>query len=124
MDERGGRQRGICWFAENQKGGVPASEQRPGALQQFNAWVLDMRLNEKGYMLSREQLALSDIEGNILNLLGGYDGLEKLNPDDAEKKQVADPRDATQEYANARAAWVAEHKRDAKSAVLAEFRRP
>ena len=90
-------------------------------INNINAWALDMRLNEKTYMLSHEQMALSAIERNIASLLGGYDGLEKLNPDETEKKQIANARKATQDYAKALEAWVAEYKRDAKSAVLAEF---
>jgi methyl-accepting chemotaxis protein len=80
-----------------------------------------MRLNEKTYMLSHEQMALHAIERNISSLLGGYDALEKLNPDETEKKQIANVRKATQDYAKALEAWVAEYKRDAKSATLADF---
>jgi methyl-accepting chemotaxis protein len=90
-------------------------------INNINAWALDLRLNEKVYMLNREQMALNAIERNMTSLLGGYDGLEKLNPDETEKKQIANARKATQDYAKALEAWVAEYKRDANSAALADF---
>jgi methyl-accepting chemotaxis protein len=90
-------------------------------LNNINAWSLDMRLNEKGYMLTREQMALSAMERDIQSLLGAYDALEKLNPDEVEKKQIANARQATNEYTKALQAWVAEIQRDAQSAALAGF---
>ncbi|MBI5578546.1 MAG: chemotaxis protein [Deltaproteobacteria bacterium] len=90
-------------------------------INNINAWALDMRLNEKTYMLNHEQMALNAIERNITSLLGGYDALEKLNPDGTEIKQIANARKATQDYAKALEAWIAEYKRDAKSAALADF---
>jgi len=90
-------------------------------INNINAWALDMRLNEKTFMLNHEQMALNAIERNITSLLGGYDGLEKLNPDETEKKMIANARKATQDYAKALEAWIAEYKRDAKSASLADF---
>jgi len=90
-------------------------------INNINAWALDLRLNEKVYMLNHDQMALNAIERNMANLLGGYDGLDKLNPDETEKKQIANARKATQEYAKALEAWVAEYQRDAQSAALADF---
>ena len=90
-------------------------------LNNINAWSLDMRLNEKGYMLDREQMALNAIERDIQSLLSAYDALDKLNPDEVEKKQIANARQATGEYAKALQAWVAEVQRDAQSAALADF---
>jgi len=90
-------------------------------LNNINAWSLDMRLNEKGYMLDREQMALNAVERDIQSLLGAYDALDKLNPDEVEKKQIANARQATNEYAKALQAWVAEVQRDAQSAALAGF---
>ncbi len=90
-------------------------------INNVNAWALDMRLHEKIYMLNHEQMALNTIERNITSLLGAYDGLEKLNPDETEKKQIANARDATKEYEKALHAWVSEYTRDAKSAALADF---
>jgi methyl-accepting chemotaxis protein len=90
-------------------------------INNVNAWALDMRLHEKIYMLNHEQMALNTIERNIASLLGAYDGLEKLNPDETEKKQIANARDATKEYEKALHAWLSEYTRDAKSAALADF---
>jgi methyl-accepting chemotaxis protein len=90
-------------------------------INNVNAWALDTRLNEKTYMLNHEQMALNAIERNITSLFGGYDGLEKLNPDETEKKMIANAREATQDYEKAFKAWIAEYKRDAKSAALADF---
>jgi methyl-accepting chemotaxis protein len=90
-------------------------------INNVNAWALDMRLNEKAYMLNHEQMALAAIERNVTSLLGAYDALEKLNPDETEKKQIANARKATQDYAKALEAWVGEYKRDAKGVALADF---
>jgi len=90
-------------------------------INNINAWALDMRLNEKTYMLNHEQMALAAIERNITSLLDAYDALEKLNPDETENKQIANARRATQDYAKALAAWIAEYKRDSKSMALADF---
>jgi methyl-accepting chemotaxis protein len=87
----------------------------------INAWALDMRLNEKTYMLTHEQMAFNAIERNITSLLGAYDALEKLHPDETEKRMIANARKATQDYAKALEAWAAEYKRDAKSAALTDF---
>jgi methyl-accepting chemotaxis protein len=90
-------------------------------LNNINAWALDMRLNEKGYMLAHEQMELNAIERDMQSLLSAYDALEKLNPDEVEKKQIANARQATQEYGKALKAWVAEYQRDKQSAALADF---
>ncbi|MGE5257198.1 MAG: methyl-accepting chemotaxis protein [Hyphomicrobiales bacterium] len=90
-------------------------------INNINAWALDMRLNEKTYMLNHESMAFNAVERNIANLLDAYGALEKLNPNETEKKQIANARKATQDYAKALGAWVAEYKRDAKSATLADF---
>ncbi len=90
-------------------------------INNINAWALDLRLNEKVYLLNHDQMAFNAIERNMANLLGGYDGLVKLNPDETEKKMIANARKATQDYAKALKAWVAEYQRDARSAALADF---
>ena len=90
-------------------------------INNINAWALDMRLNEKTYMLNHDQMALNAIERNMASLLGGFDALETLNPEETEKKQIANARNATKEYEKALHAWVSEYKRDAKSAALADF---
>jgi methyl-accepting chemotaxis protein len=90
-------------------------------INNINAWALDLRLNEKVYMLNHERMAFNAIERNMANLLGGYDGLDKLNPDETERKQIANARKATQDYAKALEAWVAEYQRDPGSTALADF---
>jgi methyl-accepting chemotaxis protein len=90
-------------------------------INNVNAWALDMRLNEKTYMLHHEQMSLNAIQRNITSLLGAYDALDKLNPDETEKKQITNARKATQDYAKALEDWVVEYQRDAKSAALTDF---
>jgi methyl-accepting chemotaxis protein len=87
----------------------------------MNAWVLEIRMNEKAYMLNQNQQSFSTIERNIGQLLGSYDALEKLHPDETEKKQLANAGIATREYFKAAQAWMAEYRRDTQSASLAEF---
>jgi methyl-accepting chemotaxis protein len=90
-------------------------------LGNINAWALDMRLHEKSYMLTHDTMALNTVERDLQSLLSASESLEKLNPDEIEKKQIANARQATQEYAKALQAWVAEYQRDPQSAALEGF---
>ena len=90
-------------------------------INNVNAWALDMRLNEKSLHARPRTDGAQHDRAQYPSLSGAYDALEKLNPDEIEKKQIANARKATQDYAKALEAWVAEYKRDAKSAALADF---
>ena len=72
----------------------------------INALALETRMNEKGYMLYKEQKYFDVISKNIADLLQCYNNLEKLHPDAAEQKQIADARKATQDYFAAAKSWV------------------
>jgi methyl-accepting chemotaxis protein len=75
-------------------------------VNRINALALETRMNEKGYMLYKEQKYFDVITKNIADLLKCYDDLEKLHPDATEQKQIADARKATQDYYTAAKAWV------------------
>lgn len=98
-----------------------AAKDALAVVNQINALALETRLNEKSYMLYKEQKYFDVIAQNIDSLLKNYDQLEKLNPDATEQKQIADARKATQDYFAAAQAWVDEQKRDANSAQLVEL---
>ena len=76
-------------------------------VNQINALALETRMNEKGYMLYKEQKYFDVITTNITELLKCYDALEKLRPDTTEQKQIADARKATQDLAATRYSCVA-----------------
>ena len=72
----------------------------------INALAFETRMNEKAYMLYKEQKYFDVISKNITALLASYDQLEKLRPDATEQKQIADARKATQDYFEAAKNWV------------------
>jgi methyl-accepting chemotaxis protein len=87
----------------------------------INALTLEIRLNEKAYMLEQKKLYLTAIERNTASLAQSFGQLENLHPSETEKKQIANARSAIQEYGKAIQAWVDEYQRDAQSTTLAEF---
>ena len=90
-------------------------------VNQINALALETRMNEKGYMLYKEQKYFDVITNNITSLLKCYDQLGTLHPDANEQKQIADARKSTEDYYTAAKAWVAEQKRDASSTQLVDL---
>ena len=76
----------------------------------IKALAFETRMNEKGYMLYKEQKYFDVITKNIAALLKDYDELEKLKPDANEQKQIADARKATQGYYEAAKKWVETEK--------------
>jgi methyl-accepting chemotaxis protein len=103
------------------KGEFQIASNSLAVIHNVNAWALDMRLNEKAFMLSHDQMALTAIDRDITSLLSAYDAIEKLNPNDTEKKQIANARNATKEYQKALSAWVTEYNRDSKSEALGDL---
>ncbi len=90
----------------------------------INAVALQTRMGVKAYMLSKEQRhadVLRMVDQNIAVLLESYDKLEKLNPNAAEQKQIADARQESQRYLEMAKTWVKELERDADSTQLAEL---
>ena len=75
-------------------------------VNRINALAFETRMNEKAYMLYKDQKYFNVITRNIATLLTSYDQLEKLKPDAAEQKQIADARKATQDYFDAAKKWV------------------
>ena len=75
-------------------------------VNQINALALETRMNEKAYMLHKQQKYFDVISKNITDLLKCYDDLEKLHPDAAEQKQITDAGKATQDYYEAAKKWV------------------
>ena len=86
-------------------------------VNRINALAFETRMNEKAYMLSKEQKYFDVIEKNIAELAKAYDQLEKLKPDPNEQKQITDARKATQEYFTSAKAWVASAKKSETDAV-------
>jgi len=75
-------------------------------VNRINALAFETRMNEKAYMLYKDQKYFDVIAKNITALLTSYEQLEKLKPDAAEQKQIADARKATQDYFDAAKKWV------------------
>jgi methyl-accepting chemotaxis protein len=122
MDEKGsavGREADA--FMDAKKADYIEAKDALAIVNNINAWVLEMRFQEKSYMLDQSQLHISAIERNIASLLKACDALEKLHPNETEKKQINNARVATQEYLKAVKAWVAEYKLDPQSAALADY---
>ena len=90
-------------------------------VNRINALALDTRMNEKSYMLYKEQKYYDVIAANITEMIGCYDQLEKLNPTPVEQTQISDARKATQDYFEAAKAWVAEYGLDPNSPNLTQL---
>ena len=75
-------------------------------VNRISALALETRMNEKAYMLFKEQKYFDVITQNIAALLTSYSELEKLRPDATEQKQITDARKATQDYFDAAKRWV------------------
>jgi methyl-accepting chemotaxis protein len=75
-------------------------------VNRINALAFETRMNEKAYMLYKDQKYFDVIAKNIATLLSSYDQLEKLKPDATEQKQITDARKATQDYFDAAKKWV------------------
>lgn len=75
-------------------------------VNQINALAFETRMNEKAYMLYKEQKYFDVIAKNITSLLEAYDDLDKLHPDVDETRQIAASRKATKEYFDAATKWV------------------
>ena len=89
----------------------------------INKLISDVRMNERSYMLEKEQGYFEFIEEHTLRLLTLYDDLETLHPDSTEEKQILEARRATSEYLAAARAWAAEQKKENASDKLAELAR-
>ncbi len=90
-------------------------------VNRIQSLAFEIRMNEKAYMLSKEIRYFDGMERNLIVLLECYDKLEKLHPDDTEKKQISSARKATENYRDSARAWVAEQKKDDKSLKLADL---
>jgi methyl-accepting chemotaxis protein len=90
-------------------------------VNRINELALETRMNEKAYMLAKEQKYFDTIRKNIDELHKCYDHLEKLHPDAGEQKQISDARGATADYLDTAKKWVAEHRKDPNSTELAEL---
>ena len=75
-------------------------------VNRISALAFETRMNEKAYMLYKQQKYFDVIAKNITALLACYDQLEQLHPDAGEQKQITDARKATQDYFAAAGKWV------------------
>jgi methyl-accepting chemotaxis protein len=122
MDEKGAAvEKEANAFMEAKKTEYLEAKDTLAIANNINTLALEIRLNEKAYMLEQKKLYLTAIERNIASLSQSFGQLEKLHPSETEKKQIANARSAIQEYGKAIQAWVDEYQRDAHSTALAEF---
>jgi len=75
-------------------------------VNRISALAFETRMNEKAYMLYKDQKYFDVIAKNITALLGCYEQLDKLHPDATEQKQITDARKATQDYFDTAKKWV------------------
>jgi methyl-accepting chemotaxis protein len=108
-------------FMQTKKDSYVEAKNALAIVNNINALILETRFQEKGYMLDQDQQHVAAIERNVSTLLQAYDELDKLHPDNVEKKQIASAREATRQYFSAAQAWVAESRRDTQSSALADF---
>ena len=122
MDERGAAVRAFATeFMRAKKAEYLDAKNSLAITNNINAWTLDMRLNEKAYIIDQKQQFINSIKRNIRDLLKGLEQLEKLNPSETEKKQLMNAGNATREYQNAALAWAEELKLDAQSENLKQY---
>jgi methyl-accepting chemotaxis protein len=122
MDEKGARvDEEADGFMVSKRAEYLDAKNALAIVNNINAWVLEMRFHEKDYMLAHNQQQVQAIERLLKSLLGAYEGLDKLHPDETEKKQISSARAATQDYAKAVRAWVAEYRSDPQSTALSEL---
>ncbi|MHB8900741.1 MAG: MCP four helix bundle domain-containing protein, partial [Thermoguttaceae bacterium] len=90
-------------------------------VNRINATAYNARLQARTFMAERQQQNMQTLETCISELLAHYDALDKLNPDEAEKKQINEARKATSDYLVKFKAWVDEDKKDSQSPKLVEL---
>ena len=87
-------------------------------VNQVSGRAFEIRMNEKAYMIYKEQKYFDSIAKNIDGLLGYYDALEKLHPDATELGQISDARKATKDYFESAKKWVELQKSTAQQAEV------
>ena len=90
-------------------------------IQQSRALILEARVSQKSYQLTREAAGLETVTRNCAELLRACDMLEKLRPDATERVQIADARKGTQDYSAAVKAWVAACQKDPKGELAGQL---
>jgi methyl-accepting chemotaxis protein len=122
MDEKGMAANGEAdAFMDAKKAEYSDAKNALAVANSINAWALEMRFHEKSYMLTQAKQHVGTMERNVASLLKAFDVLDKLRPDETEKKQIVIARAAAQEYLKAVRAWVEEYKLDAQSTALADY---
>lgn len=86
----------------------------------INSSALEMRLDEKSYVLTRNKQHIKAIGRDIGTILKSCDQLEKQHLEDTEKKQIANIRGAIQEYQAVLPTWVSELESDAQATASSE----
>ena len=100
---------------------VPASEQRSGGYQQRQCLGVGHAVERKDLHAQPRTDGTHCHRAQCHQPLGRLRRPGKAEPGRDRKKQIANARKATQDYAKALEAWIAEYKRDAKSAALVDF---
>ncbi|MHC1743052.1 MAG: methyl-accepting chemotaxis protein [Syntrophobacteraceae bacterium] len=107
MDEKGALARTIAnELMESKKAEYTDAKNALAIINNVNAWALDMRLSEKSFALEQGQQHLNAIKRNVASLLKAFEQLERLKPNETEKKQIANARVATEDYSKAILAWA------------------
>ncbi len=107
MDEKGALARSIAnELMELKKAEYTEAKNALAIINNVNAWALDMRVSEKSFAIEQSPQHLNAIKRNVASLLKAFEQLEKLKPNETEKKQIANARAATEDYSKAIAAWA------------------
>ena len=106
---------------DSKKAEYMEAQQALALVNSLNALILDTRMKEKSFIHDQDPSLLMVINSNVGSVQEALDGLAKLNPDEVETKQIEGARQASKNYAGTLELWLAEIKKDPKSARLAEL---
>lgn len=122
MDEKGEvGDREVETLATRKKAEYIEAKDSLAIANNINAMALDMRLNEKQYMLNHAPERFAGIERNAQMIGDACNELDKCHPSEMETKQIAAIRSELGAYLPAAQAWTAEQKQNANSPKLAEL---
>lgn len=107
MDEKGALVRTVAnELMESKKGEYTDAKNALAIINNVNAWALDMRLSEKSFALEQNPQHLNAIKRNLQSLMKAFEQLEKLKPNETERKQIGNARAAAEDYGKAILAWA------------------
>jgi methyl-accepting chemotaxis protein len=122
MDQNGnlvGRE--VNSYMANKKASYIAEKEGMEIFNRINALTLEMRMNEKAYILYNQQKYLTVVKKNIDKLIYSYNKLEKIHIDARERNQINAARKSLAEYRNTVEEWVAEKEKGATNDELSSL---